>query len=318
MIEKDFFKETDYIGNDVQQDSNKALKFLNMQNKIDEMTELKENIRKQERLVINNDDLSDKLDQKISDLTLDEVSKLTDSQIQEIFTIDGEIVDLSPSTNIDDEEKSLTFKKDFLIYKKTTMESFKEIDKTMDEFQKEIDQDFEEFQKTIDQYGDISTYLKEDIMKRYETATNDDVKNKYRLMLDNFDWAFNFDHIYEYHTRTSLKTPITDYERLADGVYDRYMKTLKRLKLKNVDLTIFDGIEEKYLPVKYHKYPNLFLFLVIRFYGYKKDTANASSDGVFLSQLHVNLKKLVRDKFLEEGQKEQFLLNIQRVLDLFY
>lgn len=315
MIEKDLLIEN-IEGNIIQQDS-KALKFLNMQNKIDEMTELKNSVKQQEKMILDNDELSNKLDEKIADMSLKEVSVLTDEQVENIFTIDGEIVNLD-SAVCTDKDRSLKFKRDFLIYKKTMMESFKEIDKTMDTFQKEIDQDFEEFQKVIDEYGDVSTYLYEDINRRYESASSEELKNKYKTMLDNFDWAFNFDQIYEYHKNTGLTNPLNDYERLADGVYARYMKTIKRLKLKNVDLTIFDDLEIKYLPEKYHKYPNLFLFLVIRFYGYRKDSATSISDGVFLSQLHVNLKKLVRNKFLQEGQREQFLLNIQRVLDLFY
>jgi hypothetical protein len=51
-------------------------------------------------------------------------------------------------------------------------------------------------------------------------------------------------------------------------------------------------------------------------YAYKKD-ATANIDGVFLSQLAVNLKSLYSDAFGDVEKKETFKAGIRRVLDLF-
>lgn len=296
-------------------DDAKAFKFLQLHNKKEELNDLKNTLVTQQKTVLSDDELLDILDERIENISVEDLKKMTDEEINEIYNIDGKEIELT----IDNMDKSRAneFKRDFLLFKKASIESFKEIDATMERFEKEIQEEVDTFNETVKKYGDISGYLRASIVEKIEKAT-DDKKEKYQSILDNFDNAFEFNNIYMFCKEYGPEKVLREYKYKNVVIVDTFVRTVSKLKLDNFEITnLHNNIEIDYLSEKYHENPNLFIFAIFKFIAHQRFDLDKSKEGVFLSQLNVNLKKLAKGKFSDED-KEKFLDNIKKVLDLFY
>lgn len=291
----------------------KAMGYLQIQNRKDELNDLKKTMIEQQKKLLNDDGASILLDEKIKDLTSEDIRRLTDEEIENIYTKDD-------NTNIklafNSVKKEVEFKRDFLLYKKLCMESFKEIDETIEKFDKEIQKDIEEFNETIKKYGDLNKFIRSHLEDKIKNCSEEN-KSKYEEMLKNFDNGFNLNNIIDFCRSISPKKILNEYKYKSDLIFEQFMKTVKKLNFSNFNITnVHENIESKFLPEEYNKYPNLFIFCIFKYIAYKRFDPQQSKEGIFLSQLNLNLKKLTTNKFTEE-EKNEFLNNIKKVLDLF-
>ena len=291
----------------------KALKFLQLNSRKEDLNEFKNQMLAQQKFLLNDDKILDILDERIKDLTIEQLKTMPDEEINKIFVIDGEEIKLNVEKG-----KEVEFKRDFLVYKKTSLETFKEIDVAIEKFEKEIQDELDEFNETIKKYGDISGYLRASIVEKIEKAPDEEKKQKYQTILENFDNAFNFDNVYEFIKEYGPERVLKEYNYKSFVTIDTFDRTVAKLNLENFAITnIHKDIESKYLPEKYQQNPELFIFCIMKYIAYQRFELDRSKEGVFLSQLNINLKKLTYNKFSDE-EKEKFIGNITRVLDLFY
>jgi hypothetical protein len=295
----------------------KAFKFLDLNQQIQDMKDVKNNIIEQELKVFNDDSIQVALDKAIKNMTVEEIKAASKDQIEKIYTIDEKSIELD--LEISDEQRAFEFKRDFLVYKKESAVALLEIDEALAKMEEDVKKEEEEFNKVINQYGNLSNFIRQKLVEDSTNAPTEEYRAVYKKMLDYFDGAFNLDMLVEKYSTLKTINTIKDYEdsTRSQSIYGKYVQATKKLGLKS-DLTSFPDLEVKFLPEKYHKYPNLFLFAIIKLFGYKKDTVEKNTDGIFLSQFGVNLKNLYADRFDTPEIKQEFIQNIEKVLDLFY
>jgi hypothetical protein len=279
------------------------------------MKDSKRDIMRQQTAIINDEKILDELDEKIKDLTPEVIKALPKEAIEQIYTIDGKPLELN-IIDIKDEQRLYEFKKDFLVYKKESMNANKQIDEALEKFEKEMVENEAELNELIKSYGDLTHYIRQSLQEDYEKATVPEIKAKFEKMIIAFDDAITLNRIFENYNVLNPQNSLNDYKLRSDSLFKKYMGTIKNLGIRT-DITAFNNLELRFLPEKYHEYPNLFLFLIIKYFAHKKDTASKASDGVFLSQLLVNVKTLFTNRFTDENQKQTFLESIEKVLDLF-
>lgn len=263
--------------------------------------------------VVGDEEVADKLSAMIAGLTPNAIRELSKEAIEEIYNLDGEgTIELDLSLT---PEKEIEFKRDFLVYLRESDLTNELFETQMKELEEVIQKEQEELNKFLGEFGDLSTFMRQNLQKEYDVAEGEK-KERLAGVIAAYDEAYTLDRIVDHYKEYGAGTLVTDYKHRSLDIFTRYMNNVKKIDF-STDLTKFNNIEPTFLPEKYHQYPNLFLFAVIKMYYYKKNPTK-QSDGVFLSQLAVNLKSLFADTFAAEEKKELFVNSIQRVLDVIY
>lgn len=289
-----------------------ATKLFNNVDQINVVKKLREEMNKQRTGVLGEDTVK-KLSERISNLTPDDLKKMDEEEINNLYKFeDGEI---EVALEFKDKNKEIEFKRDYLVYLRETDIALKQIDEELDKLETEIKEEEDKIKSLLSEFGDLSTFMRAKLQEEYDSSEGER-KEKIGKVIEAFDDSYTLNRVYEYCTNYSTGNTIDDYYRRSDQVFNKFMKAIKKVGLKT-DLTSFNNLELKFLDEKYHKYPNLFLFSVIKMFSYKRDTITRE-DGVFLSQLAVNLKSLYADSFKDPEKKDLFIKSISRVLDLFY
>lgn len=290
---------------------------LRVHEQLENVNTYKKTINDSKLIVVKDNNILATIEERIDKISLEDLKAYTDEQIDEIFTIDGNKVDLSNIT--DDKKKEAEFKRDYLIYLKESNEALKKIDEETKHLEEYLASQEAELNAALEAYGDMSTYFYKKMKKDLEHTTDPKKKEKIEKMVYNYEDAMKFETLYKHYQKYSTKNTIGDYHNdiRSQRLYEKYRLVMGKLGLKS-DLTSFDQLETRFLPEQYHKYPNLFLFSIIKYFAHRVGKCEKDVDGIFLSQLSVNLKKLYTDKFKDEEIKNEFLANIMKVLDLFY
>ena len=289
-----------------------ATKLFNNVDQINVVKKLREEMNKQRTGVLGEDTVK-KLSERISNLTPEDLKKMDEEEINNLYKFeDGEI---EVALEFKDKNKEIEFKRDYLVYLRETDIALKQIDGELDKLEAEIKEEEDKIKSLLSEFGDLSTFMRSKLQEEYDSSDGER-KEKIGKVIEAFDDSYTLNRVYEYYTKYSTSNTIDDYYRRAEQVFNKFMKAIKKVGLKT-DLTSFNNLELKFLDEKYHKYPNLFLFSVIKMFSYKRDTITRE-DGVFLSQLAVNLKSLYADSFKDPEKKQLFINSISKVLDLFY
>ena len=296
--------------------SNKdVLKVLNLRYKIDEMNKSKNKfISKQGEFVSDTEHLNH-LCESIKGFTPDEIKRLPDEYIKNIFMVGEDEINIE--AEFKNEKCKIEFMRDFLVFKKTSSDSIDSIDKAMEKLEIELKKDEEELDKTITDFSDVQTVIRGHLVNSINTASMEIVKNRYINALKYFDDALTLNIIFDHYKNQNTKNTIDDFRLRAGGIYKKFIKACKVLGIKS-EIVVFSDLEVLFLPEKYHIYPNLFLFSIIKYFAYKKDDVDKKTDGVFLTQLIVNVQNLFVNKFKNADDRKLFIDSIMKVLDLFY
>jgi len=298
-----------------QQDLSEAFRLLNMKQHMNDMSDMKKEILDKRINVLNDDTMSEYLDSIVKKLSIDEIKKLTPHEIEDLYKINNEPIVLDIVLN--SPMQVFEFKKDFLIYLKESSEALTQIDAVLKKIDEEMLVHEIELNKLLDEYGDLSTFIRNKMVNDFMNASTENEKNTFKQRLDIFDDALTLNILVDHYKKLSTANTIKDYFARSENIYAKYKKTMRLLGIKS-DLVHFNDLEIKFLPKKYHKYPNLFLFSVFKYLAYKTDSAKRLTDGIFISQFTVNLKKLFTNNFNNTEERKIFINAIQTILDLFY
>ena len=295
-------------------DIDKARKLFGIQESLQAIDVVRKDIISRRLSVLGNEEVSQKLDEKLSAYTIEQIKNLTEDEISSIYQLEDGEMEITIDFN-GDKGREFEFKRDFLIFMKESSAAMEEIDKEVERLEKMLEENQEEFNKLVAEFGNLSGYIQATLQEKYETATGEE-KEKIGTMLKAYEHALTLENIYEHYTKFSTENTISDLYHRADAVYAKYTDVRKQLKVRT-DIAQFDNLELKFLEEKYHKHPNILLFAIMKYIAYKKDKANRRADGIFLAQLGLNLKSLYTNSFEDEETKEKFLQGARKVLDLF-
>lgn len=275
--------------------------------------EMKEKTRNQLKSVIKEEEFLDKINAAVEGKTEDEINKLSLEELNEMLCITDEHDTMG--IKFESVEEEINFKKGFLVYCATTLEHNKKIDAAMDQYEKDLQEFNVEFDELMKSTNDMSGFLIAELEKNLANATDETQKAKIVTSIAAIEDSFELERIYNTFKDLKPNNTLNDYFNRSEEVYKKYQSVIKPLNI-STDITKLAGLEKAILPEKYHVYQNLFLFLVIKHYAYKSSIVKAN-DGVFLTQLLVNVKGLLLGN-LPEAKKEKLIANVTRVLDLFY
>lgn len=267
---------------------------------------------KQQRIdMVGDENIAAKLSSMVANLEPQQIRELSDEAVNEIYKDENGEIEFAVKM---DKTRTAEFKRDFLVFLRESDIADETFEKELVILEEAIKENNEELQMLLKDFGDLSAFMRTKLQKEFEAA-NGDRKEKLTKIIEAFDDAYTLNRVYDHYKEFGTRNTISDSHHRALDVYNRYMKVISKINFKT-DLTSFNNLEKNFLEEKYHAESNLFLFAVIKMIGYKKD-ASADIEGVFLSQLAVNVKALYTDSFASEEKKEQFKASIRRVLDLF-
>lgn len=298
------------------------LEILNNKAQIQEMSNALNKMKDdKERVLDGNDELSKKLDEYVRSIeSIEDIKKLSLTEVQEIFTIDGEIVEL----NIEDEagnkvldfERSIQFKKDFLEYvyeSDVVSEKYRDV---MNEAQDELVEYDEKLGNMLESYGSIPKMIRLKMVNNLETVPEDQ-KEKVETQIKYFDYGLNLNNVEDYVNSLKGKNILYDYSNIKNSlkIKNKAIKRIEILDLKE-EITKFSGLEAKFLPMDYQKRKDIFLFTILHYISSWDIHDSNTNNGIFLSHFMLNLKDLFFDKFENEEVKDEFLDSIKRIMDI--
>lgn len=295
--------------------TNLLLNNLNAKHKVQQIMKQKDEIKSSASRIFNGEENTQQILAKLSKIEISEIKNLSNEEIDEILTIDGEVMGV-PADYKGYEEEEYTFKKDILLYALQCEATMDELNKAEEEMDKMISENEEEVKKILDSYdGSMIGAIRDEIVKKESIATTPELKKKHSEILAAFDDSFELSRVYNIYKELNVTNTINDFNKNFNNVYKQYKTVNKRLGI-TLDLIKFGGLETKFLEEKYHKYPNLFIFIIMKYMAKRNGNMSKHADGVFCSQLCTNLYLLFTDS-LEETYKTQLISNITKILDLF-
>lgn len=288
-------------------------KTIGLLDKVDELNGIKNKYKKSRFDIIPDENTLDKIDNELDNYTKEQLSNLTLEECNKLLCLeDGNI-----GIKFDNEKEELKFKLGFINYCKDTRAMSIEIDKTLSELDEAIKENEAEFKSICDSVDSVSMFFIEKIKETIKETDDETQKKELMIVLDAYEDAMDFNRVYECYNNLSVENVMRDYHYNSEAVYKKYHAYIQELGIKS-DILKLSGLEEELLEEKYHKYPNLFLFLIIRMYSYKsKITSNINDDRIFLTQTLMNVKSIFTGRVNNE-QKERMKNGITKVLDLFY
>lgn len=306
--------QEDY-GDLIDVDNKKAFEFFNMRFRMNDIKRISDDINEKTKTVIDDDDeltFFDEIAMKFED---GEIAKLSDDEIDEIYNNNGNPIELA--FEFKNPEDTKAFKRDFLEFRRQSIITTRMLEEETEKMNKMFEESQAEIDEIIRTYGNMDNLIRNTLEKRLEEANTEERKELIRKLIRNFDYAFSLDNIKDFINSYKGKSIISYYrdDKQSRYIYRRYRKVCDSYKIKT-DLSKFGGLEEHFIGKEYNNRPNIFLFTIIY---YISTFANKEVDrtiGLFLTQLSINLKNLIYNKFEEETTKETFVNNIKTVIEM--
>lgn len=292
-------------------------KLMNLLTKRNDIKGMVDKIEQGHKRFVSDDDLLDKLELRISEMSVEQIEKLTDDEVKDIYTIDGEEHKLDIS--VDDPNKEIKFKRDFLLLSKKSNIAMCKFDEEMAKIEAELETYNDDLKNLMTEFGNMSNLIRSKIANAAETTDDETKKELYNKLLVAFDNGYSLDNVKEYYTKYShkAKSLIGDYHnnKKSNYLYRKYKRVIDTLKI-DTDLTKFPNLEVQFLPEEYHNRRNIFLFAIISMIAGWEGKGVNKVDGLFVTQFCVNIKNLFYNKFDNEETRAKFISNIVDVLDI--
>lgn len=249
------------------------------------------------------------LKEYVLDKSEDEINALTKEELIELYK-DNKDFEV-------DEETDEKFLKDYLIFIKQSEKHSKEFDEIIEGFEKDIAKISKEIQEECSKFGDVRGYILSNYKLKLESAEGDE-RVRLEKAIESINDSLTLNRIYDLYANLKPENTLNDYKDKdrQRKILKNYSEAIKTLRLRT-NIAIFGGLERKYLDEKYHKYPSLFLFLIMKYVAYSKFTADRGNEGLFIVSLAMTLQGLYTDTLSEEN-RDILIANIERILDLFY
>lgn len=251
----------------------------------------------------------------------EKLDAMSDEEIDALF-VDANGEEITINIPLQEDSELSEIRRDMLIFLNNTSVAMVGLDNALvelDAAMAEHEDNVKEIYKETN--GDIAKYIKDTLNQQLAASDNELDRVRIQRTIKAFDDALTLDPIYEVYKSLNAVNVINDIKRRGDQVTERFVKNTKAAGIV-VDFSRMRNIEHTYLPEKYHGYGNLFVFLLVRMYSYKKDINRF--DGIFLTQLNMHMRNLFiinGEESLTETERENrntLISNIARVLDLIY
>lgn len=292
----------------------KALIGVNLHTQMKDLDKMK-NIIEEQRTQFN-DDLSF-VDERIANMTVDEVKALSDAEITAIFTNEDGVCIID---DIGDTVKDTAeFRRDYLIWIKESGEALANISASTAEINNAIKEYEEDIKNIIGDTGrDMTAYVKNMLQSKYDKAETEENKKLYADMIKSVDSALNLDIVIDfysngYRARTAVVNLVSP--KTKEPTLRKYHEVMNRTGCKT-DFRRFGGIE-KFLPEEYkEKRANSFMYAMINFIAFHHKHEDLKVFGLFLAQFSINLKNLIYNGFCTEEDKETFVKSVCTIIDM--
>ena len=298
--------------------SNTVMKNLNMKNKLVEVQRQKNAIIEQRNSVFNGEENADVVmaNLKANNITIENINQLSNEEVDKILVVDGEPLELPEEhKGVDEYELKIALLK-FILEAENTVT---EMDKAEDEIDAILAESEAEFNKILEENGGsiIEVTRNEIIEQREKIKGNDKLEARHDVMLAAFDDSFTLNRVIKIYQELNKENTLRDMENNFQGVYKQYVSTCKKLGVK-FNIAKYGGFEKRFLGEEYHRFENLFVFVLMRYISKRNINSNSTKydDGIFISQLATNLYLLFTDQ-LEDKYKDKLITAAIRILDLF-
>jgi len=317
MDEENVVEVKDTTDNDFINDENvDAFKLLNLKSRINDINSIVESVNKKQNELFNELGDFDFIDKNIENVSEEDIDNMTDEEIDTLLTDEeGNVTEFAVSFKTIRELNQ--FKREFLIMRKQTLESFKKFDEEIAKLNAEIAESQEEFDKLVNTFGNVSNLIRFNLTERLEKAETDEQKELFTKLITSFDNGINLDNLKDYCKSYKGANILWDHkdDKKATYIYRRYLKVIKSLDIKT-DLTKFNFLEKRFLDKDYQERDNIFVFAVIHYISSWHNKSYTKADGLFLTQFTINLKNLFYNKFDKEEDKNRFINNIIDVIKI--
>jgi len=311
---------TDSTNNDVMDsivtdDNADEFKMLNLLSKRNDVKNMMNTMKNEQNKLIKDVDKAEIIDERLASMSVEEVENLSYSQVEDIYTINGEKFELSIS--FDTHDKEMEFKKDFLVFMKKSSDTMERFDEELAKIEKEIADNQEEFDRVVSTFGNMSNLIRSKLVEKYETATDEGKKELYSLLIKEYDYGFTLDNVKDFYSTFRARNVLGDYkdDKRSNYIYRKYKKVIQSLGI-TTDLASFAGLEKKFLSEDHQSHPNIFIFAIISMVASWAKNTNNKNRGLFLTQFTINIKNLFYNKFDSEEERAKFIANITEVMDL--
>jgi hypothetical protein len=293
-----------------------AFKLLSMKSQINDLTALATQVREQQAELSGSDDDIAFIDERIKDLTVDDIKNMPDKLIADLCRDEnGEVV----VGGLDDVKKDNEFRRDYLIFRKETNDALSGIDEETAKLNEAFAEYEADMDKILKEADDMTAYLKKTLAEKAEATEDEAVAQRYRDMITMIDKALTLEDVIEYYSNSfNARTAITNVIGPKKGkvTIKRYEKLISDLSCKT-DFRRYGGIETKFLPEEYHeKHDDAFMFGIINYIASWYKNEDNTLNGLFLAQFSINLKNLIYNKFTNEEDKNTFINAIRKIVDL--
>ena len=308
---------TTVTDNDFINDDNvDAFKLLNLKSKINDINSVIESVNNKQNELFKDLGDFDFIDKNIENVSEEEINSMTDEDIDKLLTDeDGIVTEFAVSFKTVKELNQ--FKREFLVMRKQTLDSFKKFDEELAKLNAEIAESQEEFDKLVNTFGNVSNLIRHNLEEKLANAANNSQKELFIKLIDSFDNGINLNNLKAYCKSYKGANILWDHkdDKKATYIYRRYLKVIKNLNIKT-DLTKFNFLEKRFLSEEYQERDNIFVFAVIHYISSWHNKAYTKADGLFLTQFTINLKNLFYNKFDSEDDKNTFIENIIDVIKI--
>lgn len=254
-------------------------------------------------------------------VTTQQIAQMTEEEIDALYVNkNGEELKLNAKFSTKNEET--TFKRDFLDMLLENSVRFDEIDQHIASLQTEMDS----YNQNIaglyaETNGDIIAFVRKELEATVAENPDSEYAKGSQEIIDAIEDSYVLESLYQYYTGQKVENTISDSIYRKDDVYNKFVKNCKRTQIIT-NFKNYDNIEVNFLDEKYHKYPGLFAFAIVKMYAYKKQFTRL--EAIWLLQMNANLNLLLieptRGFILNDEQRvnrERLIKGMERVLDLF-
>lgn len=166
--------------------------------------------------------------QKVSGLSSEEIKKLSDEEVNEIFTIDNKEITIElQSKNMN----KATFLRDFLEYAISMEEGSKKIDKCVVEMETELEKHTEELNNLIKDNGSFYNVMKGNLTSLKASSKLKD-NSQVDKLLECFDDVVTLNPIIEYLNIVNPRNVLMDYMNRDIEVYKKYKNVMRHNGIK--------------------------------------------------------------------------------------
>lgn len=296
------------------QEDRDAIKFLSMKSKFDEGEKARKMIDAQSKVMLDNEEETAILDAKLAEITEDDIKKLSNEELNEIFMVglDDEIKLNSTALNDDVE-----LKRDFLIFRKKSIETFAYIDAETKKLNEELSEYKEEFDRIVSKFDTFNDVIMERLNTLLETVTDEIEIARIKAIIKQIEYGYSLDNVKEYYSNDFKRRQIFGIygiDAKTRKMFSKYEKVINHFGI-NESLLKFGNIEEALFGKGYTAHPNIFVIAIMIYISEMKVSDDDKIEGVFISQFISNMKDMLYGK-MKEDKKTTFVNNIKEIIDM--